>query len=76
MRNAFLKIAEAAEKESHTGYGDYAVFGGFSKFVENLLKDREDDDSLIIRGAVRHYANSNLQSRKAIPGIRPALWPA
>ena len=66
MRNAFLKIAEAAEKESHTGYGDYAVFGGFSKFVENLLKDREDDDSLIIRGAVRHYANSNLQSRKAI----------
>lgn len=66
MRDVFLKITEAAEKESHTGYGDYAVFGGFSAFVEELLKDREDDGACIIRGAVRHYANSNLQSRKAI----------
>ena len=66
MKNAFLKIAEAARKESHTGYGDYAVFGGFSAYVDNLLEGREDDDSCIIRGAVRHYANSNLKSRKAI----------
>lgn len=66
MKDVFLKITEAAEKESHTGYGDYAVFGGFSAFVEAILKGREDDASCIIRGAVRHYACSNLQSRKAI----------
>lgn len=66
MKDVFLKITEAAEKESHTGYGDYAVFGGFSSFVEELLKGREDDEACIIRGAVRHYVESNLQSRKAI----------
>ena len=66
MLDAFLKIAEIAKKESHAGYGDYAVFGGFSAYVEDLLGDRDDDDATLIRGVVRHYADSNLVTRKAI----------
>ncbi|MBQ1251944.1 MAG: hypothetical protein IIY02_03405, partial [Firmicutes bacterium] len=61
-----MKIAEIAKKESHAGYGDYAVFGGFSAYVEDLLGDRDDDDATLIRGVVRHYADSNLVTRKAI----------
>ena len=66
MRDAFVKIAEAAKKESHTGYGDYAVFGGFSAFTEKLLAKDDDEDAQLIKGVVRHYADSNLKTRKAI----------
>lgn len=66
MREAFVKIAEAARKESHTGYGDYAVFGGFSAFTENLLASDDDEDAQLLKGVVRHYADSNLKTRKAI----------
>lgn len=66
MRDAFVKITEAAKKESHTGYGDYAVFGGFSDFTEKLLEHDTDEDAQLIKGVVRHYATSNLKTRKAI----------
>ena len=66
MRDAFVKITEAAKKESHTGYGDYAVFGGFSAFTEKLLSYDDDEDARLIKGVVRHYADSNLKTRKAI----------
>lgn len=66
MRDAFVKIAEAAKKESHTGYGDYAVFGGFSAFTEKLLAKDDDEDAQLIKGVVRHYDDSNLKTRKAI----------
>lgn len=66
MRDAFEKIAEIARKESHTGYGDYAVFGGFSAFIEELLAKDEDEDAQLLKGVVRHYADSNLRTRKAI----------
>lgn len=66
MRDSFVKIAEAAKKESHTGYGDYAVFGGFSGFVEAVLKGQDDEQAQLLRGVVHHYADSNLKTRKAI----------
>ncbi len=66
MRKSFVKIAAAAQKESHTGYGDYAVFGGFSVFIEELLAKENDDDALLIKSVVRHYSDSNLATRKAI----------
>ena len=66
MRDSFVKIAEAAKKESHTGYGDYAVFGGFSGFVEAVLKEQDDEQAQLLRGVVHHYADSNLKTRKAI----------
>lgn len=66
MRDSFVKIAEAAKKESHTGYGDYAVFGGFSGFVDAVLKGQDDEQAQLLRGVVHHYADSNLKTRKAI----------
>lgn len=66
MRKSFIQIAEAAKKESHTGYGDYAVFGGFSVFVEGLLAKESDDEAALIKSAVRHYSDSNLATRKTI----------
>ena len=66
MRASFLKIVEVAQKESHAGYGDYAVFGGFSAFVEELLAKDEDETALLLKGVVKHYGDSNLRSRKAI----------
>lgn len=66
MRDSFVKIAKAAKKESHTGYGDYAVFGGFSGFVETVLKGQDDEHAQLLRGVVHHYADSNLKTRKAI----------
>lgn len=66
MRDSFVKIAEAAKKESHTGYGDYAVFGGFSGFVEAVLKGQDDEQAQLLRGVAHHYADSNLKTRKAI----------
>ena len=66
MKDSFLKIARAAEKESHTGYGDYAVFGGFSAFVEKTLADDNSDDALLLKGTCRHYGDSNLLTRKNI----------
>ncbi len=66
MKDSFLNIARAAEKESHTGYGDYAVFGGFSAFVEKTLADDDSDDALLLKGTCRHYGDSNLLTRKNI----------
>lgn len=69
MKESFLKIAETARKESHAGYGDYAVFGGFSAFVLDLLKDDEEETAVLLKTVVRHYGESNLVSRKAIIGM-------
>ena len=66
MKDSFLKIAEVAKKESHTGYGDYAVFGGFSAFIEEILEGDGSDDADLLRGVARHYADSNLRTRKSI----------
>ena len=66
MKDSFLKIAKAAKKESHTGYGDYAVFGGFSAFVEKTLSGDDSDDALLLKGVCRHYGDSNLITRKSI----------
>lgn len=66
MRKSFIKIRDVAQKESHAGYGDYAVFGGFSVFVEELLVKENDDDAMLIKSVVRHYSDSNLATRKAI----------
>lgn len=69
MRETFLKIKEISQKESHTGYGDYSVFGGFSNFCGELLEGEEDDDARMLLGVTARYSCSNLKTRKAIIGL-------
>lgn len=69
MNAAFANVLEMMDKESRQGYGDYAVFGGFSEFVRTNLTLYPGEDHPLVQEAIvlaEGYDGANLKQRQRI----------
>lgn len=69
MKAVFSNILEMMEKESRQGYGDYAIFGGFSEFVRANLSLYPGEDHPLVGEAMTlaaAYRNAGLRERQRI----------